>query len=96
MSLDLGTGDGRLPYTLGREAPHRLFIGIDANAAGLRRYSGRAVRQRLANVIFVRASLEALPSELSGVADQITAKSRARANCAPPDRGSTSSGGRRA
>ena len=72
MSLDLGTGDGRLPYTLGREAPHRLFIGIDANAAGLRRYSGRAVRQRLANVIFVRASLEALPSELSGVADQVT------------------------
>ena len=72
MSLDLGTGDGRLPYTLGREAPHRLFIGIDASAAGLRRLSGRAVRERLANVIFVRASVEALPGELSGVADQVT------------------------
>jgi len=72
VSLDLGTGDGRLPYTLGREAPHRLFIGIDANVAGLRTFSGRSVRKRLANVIFVRASVEALPSELAGVADRVT------------------------
>lgn len=72
MSLDLGTGDGRLPYTLGRDAPHRLFIGIDANAAGLRALSRRAARERLGNVIYVRASVEVLPLELAGVADRVT------------------------
>jgi 16S rRNA (adenine(1408)-N(1))-methyltransferase len=72
VSLDLGTGDGRLPYTLGRKAPHRLFIGIDANVAGLRELSGRAVRERLANVMYVRASVEDLPFDLAGVADRVT------------------------
>lgn len=72
MSLDLGTGDGRLPYTLGRKAPRRLFIGIDANAAGLRRLSGRVARERLGNVMYVRASVEDPPLELAGVAARIT------------------------
>jgi 16S rRNA (adenine(1408)-N(1))-methyltransferase len=57
---------------LGRKAPHRLFIGIDANAAGLREISGRAARERLANVIYVRAGVEDLPLELAGVADRVT------------------------
>ena len=72
MSLDLGTGDGRLPYTLGRLGPERLFVGIDANVAGLRELSGRAVRERLANVIYVRASVEDPPVELAGAADRVT------------------------
>jgi SAM-dependent methyltransferase len=72
VSLDLGTGDGRLPFTLGRSAPHRLFIGVDASAAGLRRLSGRAARERLDNVIYVRASVEDLPIELARVADRVT------------------------
>lgn len=72
MSLDLGTGDGRLPYTLGRLTPERLFVGLDANVAGLRKLSGRAARERLGNVIYVRASVEDLPLELAGVADRIT------------------------
>jgi hypothetical protein len=72
VSLDLGTGDGRLPYSLGRERPHRLFIGIDANAAGLRRLSGRAAREPLGNVIYVRASVDVLLPELAGVADRVT------------------------
>ena len=72
VSVDLGTGDGRLPYTLAREAPERLFIGVDANVAGLRRLSGRAARERLANVIYVRASADVPPLELAGVADRVT------------------------
>lgn len=45
---------------------------MDANAAGLREVSGRAVRAGLDNVVYVRAAIEALPSELAGVADRLT------------------------
>lgn len=72
MSVDLGTGDGRLPYTLGHQTPQRLFVGIDANAGGLRELSGRAGRERLGNVVYVRAAVESLPVELAGVADHVT------------------------
>lgn len=54
------------------EAPERLFIGIDANAAGLRRLSGRAAHARIPNVVYVRAAVEALPPELDGIADRVT------------------------
>lgn len=73
MSVDLGTGDGRAPWTWAREDPGRLFIGVDANAAGLREYSGRAIREGLANLLYVRAAVEGLPSELRGIADRVTA-----------------------
>jgi hypothetical protein len=45
---------------------------LDANAAGLRHFSGRADRAGLANLLYVRAALEDLPSELTGVADCVT------------------------
>jgi 16S rRNA (adenine(1408)-N(1))-methyltransferase len=72
VTIDLGTGDGRLPYTLARREPGRLFIGLDANAAGVRERSGRAFRAGLANVLYARAAVEDLPAELSGVADRVT------------------------
>ncbi len=72
MSIDLGTGDGRLPYVLAGQEPERLFIGVDANAAGLRNISGRAARRRAANLLYVRAAVELLPAELAGVADRLT------------------------
>jgi len=72
VSLDIGTGDGRLPYTLARQAPERLFVGLDANAAGLRELSGRAFRAGLANVVYIRAAVEDLPLPLSGLADSVT------------------------
>lgn len=68
----MGTGDGRLPLAWARETPERLFIGVDANAAGLRELSGRAARERRSNVAYVRAAAEALPSELDGIADRVT------------------------
>ena len=70
--MDLGTGDGRLPFVLARETPDRLFVGIDANAAGLGPLSGRAQRERLANLVYVRAGVESLPPELAGIADRVT------------------------
>ncbi len=72
MSLDLGTGDGRLPFALARADPERLFVGLDANAACLRERSGRAARRGFDNLVYVRAAVEALPSELAGVADRVT------------------------
>jgi 16S rRNA (adenine(1408)-N(1))-methyltransferase len=72
VSIDLGTGDGRLPYALARADPGRLFVGIDANADGLREVSGRAARARLGNLLYVRAPVEDLPPELAGVADCLT------------------------
>jgi 16S rRNA (adenine(1408)-N(1))-methyltransferase len=49
-----------------------LFIGLDANAAALRERSGRAARARQPNVLYIRAAIEDLPPELTGVADRIT------------------------
>jgi 16S rRNA (adenine(1408)-N(1))-methyltransferase len=72
VSLDVGTGDGRLPYARARESPERFFIGLDANAAGLREWSGRASRERLPNLAFVRAAVEELPAELRGIADRVS------------------------
>jgi 16S rRNA (adenine(1408)-N(1))-methyltransferase len=57
---------------LAQRTPDRLFIGVDANAAGLRQTSGRAARGGPANTLFVRAAVEALPAELASVADQVT------------------------
>lgn len=68
----MGTGDGRLPYARARESADRLFIGLDANAAGMRERSGRAFRERMPNVAYVRASIETLPRELDGIADRVT------------------------
>ena len=61
-----------MPWVWARGEPSRLFIGVDANAAGLREYSGRAFRAGVANLVYVRAAVEALPAELAGVADRVT------------------------
>jgi len=47
-------------------------VGIDANAAGLRPFSGRALRAGLSNVIYVRAAVEDLPPALAGIADHVS------------------------
>jgi hypothetical protein len=57
---------------LARKEPGRLFVGLDAHAAGLHKVSGRAFRARLANVLYARAAVEDLPPELAGVADRVT------------------------
>lgn len=72
VSIDLGTGDGRLPYLWARQDPERLFVGVDANAAGLRAFSARAEHERLPNLLYVRAAVEALPQALNGVADRLS------------------------
>jgi 16S rRNA (adenine(1408)-N(1))-methyltransferase len=50
----------------------RLTIGVDADAASMKRAARRALRSRLTNAVFVVAAVESLPSELTGVAEQVT------------------------
>ena len=73
--VDLGTGDGRYAFRYAQEHPRTLVIGIDALADNLKEVSHRAARSPkrggLANLMFVRASVEKVPDELRGVADEI-------------------------
>jgi len=45
---------------------------VDVNAAALRELSGRAARDGPSNTLYVRAAVEGLPSELTGVGDRVT------------------------
>ncbi len=76
-SIDLGTGDGRHVLAAAAAEPDRLVVGIDANAAAIAEASRRAAakpgRGGLPNALFVVAAAEALPRELDGVADLVTA-----------------------
>ena len=73
--IDLGTGDGRFVYQSARRNPNKFYIGIDAQTRALEKISEKIHRKPqkggLANVMFVQASVEDLPSELDGVADEI-------------------------
>ncbi len=73
--LDIGTGDGRFVYAYARQNPNKFFIGIDANPRPLEKVSEKIHRKPskggLPNVLFLQSSVEDLPSELDGVADEV-------------------------
>jgi 16S rRNA (adenine(1408)-N(1))-methyltransferase len=73
--VDLGTGDGRFVYQSAQNNPNRFYIGIDASAGALEKISEKIHRKRtkggLKNVLFVKAAVEDLPSDLDGVADEV-------------------------
>src|SRR4051794_31066880 len=56
--------------------PRTLFVALDADASALADASRRAVRPArrggLANVVFLAAAVEILPSDLRGLADEAT------------------------
>ncbi len=74
--MDVGTGDAALPYRLARACPSAWFVGIDANADGLRATAVRAARKPakggVENLLLVQAAVESLPEELVGVATRVT------------------------
>src|SRR5688572_14426358 len=73
--IDVGSGDGRFVYEHARRDPSSVYIALDPDAKALAEYAYRAARKParggVANAIFVVASLEALPPELIGLADQV-------------------------
>ena len=81
LLLDVGTGDGALPYRLAGELPTVLCVGLDPNAAGMAEHARRASRMSPAgkparggrpNCAYVVASIEEPPEAMSGLADAIT------------------------
>ena len=66
--IDLGTGDGRYVRCLAEKQPEHFFIGIDACRENLRVHS----QNKLPNTLFIIASAQALPAELSGIASHVT------------------------
>jgi 16S rRNA (adenine(1408)-N(1))-methyltransferase len=75
--IDLGTGDGSFVYQSARRHPDRFYIGIDAQSSALEKVSEKIHRKPAkggaANILFIQAAVEDLPSELDGVADEIHA-----------------------
>jgi 16S rRNA (adenine(1408)-N(1))-methyltransferase len=73
--VDVGTGDGRYAYDLASAHPEWLVMGIDALDEPMGEIAHRALRKPArggrANVVFVRAAVEALPAELHGIADEV-------------------------
>jgi 16S rRNA (adenine(1408)-N(1))-methyltransferase len=73
--VDIGTGDGEFVYSLARENPDRFIIGLDPHQQGLENTSARIYKKPekggLKNVLFVLGSIEAMPPELDGIANQV-------------------------
>ena len=73
--IDFGTGDGRFVYQSARQNPNKFYIGIDPNKRPLEKISEKIFRKPAkggaGNVLFIQASVEDLPAELNGVADEV-------------------------
>ena len=73
--IDIGTGDGRFVYQSARRDPKKFYIGIDPNVRPLEKISEKIYRKPAKggapNVLFIQASVEDLPAELDGVADEL-------------------------
>lgn len=68
--VDAGTGDGRYPLHVARTRADTFAIGLDASADALARAARHAARDRLPNLVLLRAPLESLA--LRSVADEVT------------------------
>jgi len=73
--VDVGTGDGRYAYALASAHSDWLVIGLDALDEPMGETAHKALRKPVkggrANVVYVRAAVEALPGELLGIADEV-------------------------
>jgi 16S rRNA (adenine(1408)-N(1))-methyltransferase len=68
VHVDLGAGDGRYVLRIARTQPGCFVIGVDACRENLGRSSHRAP----SNALFVIATVLSLPTELAGMACQIS------------------------
>ncbi|MBI5842573.1 MAG: class I SAM-dependent methyltransferase [Chloroflexi bacterium] len=66
--LDLGTGDGRYVHFLADKFPGQFIIGVDPCRENLHEHS----RAKLPNMLFVIASAQDLPRELTGLVSHVT------------------------
>ena len=75
VTIDVGAGDGRWSYRYASTHAGRFVVGVDPVPENMRELSAKAARKPerggLPNVLYVAASIERLPHELHGVADEI-------------------------
>jgi 16S rRNA (adenine(1408)-N(1))-methyltransferase len=75
--VDVGTGDGRTAYRLARANPDWLVIGVDPAWQRMVETATRSARKEARggapNLLLVCASIEAVPAELHGIADEVLA-----------------------
>lgn len=74
-AVDVGTGDGRFAYHLASQRPDWLVIGLDALEEPMGEIAYKAARKPArggrANLVLLRAAIEALPVELEHIADEV-------------------------
>jgi 16S rRNA (adenine(1408)-N(1))-methyltransferase len=75
VTLDIGTGDGLFVYRSARCNPTRFFVAIDPNTRPLQKISQKIYRKPAKggapNALFIQASVENLPKELNGIANEV-------------------------
>lgn len=75
VTVDLGAGDGRFAYRYAADHAERFVIGVDPVAENMREMSTKAsakpAKGGLPNLVFAVASVEQLPDELRGLADEV-------------------------
>lgn len=73
--VDVGTGDGRFAYRWAHDHPDTFCIGLDPVAEAMREMSWKSARKParggLPNVMYVVASIEDPPSDLTQIADRL-------------------------
>lgn len=74
-AVDVGTGDAHFAYHIASQRPDWLVIGVDAIEAPMGEIAYRAARKPArggrANLVLLRAALEAVPAELDRIADEV-------------------------
>lgn len=75
VTIDVGAGDGRFAYRYAQAHPRRLVIALEPVRESVREMSSKAARRAerggLANVLYVAGSIERVPAELRGAANEI-------------------------
>ena len=69
--IDLGTGDGKFAVKNALKNTEELWIGVDPSETGLRIGSREIQRKKITNALLVVGSVEQLPDEFNGVADEV-------------------------
>ena len=70
--IDIGAGDGHTSLSAARADSRTLAVALDPSTDQLMDGARIALRQKIANVMFVVSSIENAPRELERIADEIT------------------------
>lgn len=71
IEVDLGTGDGRFVYEKAKLFPKTYYIGVDTLAKSMEEFSGKAVREKMKNALFVVGNAESFLPGLNYVIDTV-------------------------